>query len=399
MTAATLQTHTAKDLARMAREEGISGWHSMRKEELIRALLRLSRRRVADQNKRARAKTLLQNSPVASVSVAGKQAKGKSDRSNENVRKKTGSLTNKTKPTGPTKPATDSRIRRKIDQLQNKLAALKDLSSEPISSSLSKTGKDRLAILVRDPYWLHATWELAPSSVARARAALGQRWHHAKPVLRLFRLSTNNSAKRLRDIAIHGGVTNWYVDVQDPPNRFRMEIGYLADDQFFYCMARSNTVSTPTAGTSEAVDNNWADVAEHADRVFAMSGGYSPQGISRELQELLEQRLCRPLGSPMKTRYGNGAAIFGQSQEMQLAVDAEVIVYGAVDRGSHVTLKGQPVQVRDDGTFIVRLSLPERRQVIPVVASSSDGVEQRTVVLAVERNTKVMEPIVRDISG
>jgi len=30
------------------------------------------------------------------------------------------------------------------------------------------------------------------------------------------------------------------------------------------------------------------------------------------------------------------------------------------------------------------------------VACSADGVEQRTVVLAVERNTKVMEPLIRD---
>jgi hypothetical protein len=40
--------------------------------------------------------------------------------------------------------------------------------------------------------------------------------------------------------------------------------------------------------------------------------------------------------------------------------------------------------------------MPDRRQVIPVVASTGDGGEQRTIVLAVERNTKVMEPVIRD---
>jgi hypothetical protein len=34
--------------------------------------------------------------------------------------------------------------------------------------------------------------------------------------------------------------------------------------------------------------------------------------------------------------------------------------------------------------------------VIPVIASSPDGVEQRTIILAVERNTKVLEPVIRD---
>ena len=38
MTPATLRNYTAKDLAKMAKEQGVSGWHSMRKEQLIRAL-------------------------------------------------------------------------------------------------------------------------------------------------------------------------------------------------------------------------------------------------------------------------------------------------------------------------------------------------------------------------
>jgi hypothetical protein len=42
------------------------------------------------------------------------------------------------------------------------------------------------------------------------------------------------------------------------------------------------------------------------------------------------------------------------------------------------------------------MGLPDRRQVIPVIASSADGVEQRTIILAVERNTKVLERVTRD---
>ena len=40
--------------------------------------------------------------------------------------------------------------------------------------------------------------------------------------------------------------------------------------------------------------------------------------------------------------------------------------------------------------------MPDKRQVLPVVASTADGVEQRTIVIAVERNTKVLEPMVRE---
>ena len=101
----------------------------------------------------------------------------------------------------------------------------------------------------------------------------------------------------------------------------------------------------------------------------------------------------------MNTRYGRGAtSLDGSIEKLRFAIDAEVIVYGAANRDAHVTLKGEPVQLRDDGTFAVRLSLPDRRQVIPIVVSSADGLEQRTIILAVERNTKRMEPVVRDVT-
>ena len=99
----------------------------------------------------------------------------------------------------------------------------------------------------------------------------------------------------------------------------------------------------------------------------------------------------------MVTRFGRGAQVVGHNRpEFPFQVDAELVVYGMTDPNAHVTLKGEPVRIQPDGTFTVRFSLPDRRQVLPVVASSGDGVEQRTIVLAVERNTKVMEPVIRE---
>ena len=45
----------------------------------------------------------------------------------------------------------------------------------------------------------------------------------------------------------------------------------------------------------------------------------------------------------------------------------------------------EAVRLRGDGSFTVRMSLPNQRQVIPVVASAANGGEQRTIVLAIER--------------
>ena len=297
------------------------------------------------------------------------------------------------------KPAKDSPVAKRLQRIKAKHEDSMDLSRS--GDDCPGEGKDRLIVMVRDSYWLHAYWELSRQGVERARAALGQQWHATRPILRLLQVSSNGTAtaaeSQVRDIEIHGGVNNWYVDVQDPPKSYRMEIGYRSAGGKFFVLARSNVVSTPRPGSKDAIDENWSAVAEDYDKIYALSGGYSPDGASVELQELFEERLRRPMGSPMVTHYATPVdGLVNRKREFSFELDAELIVYGVTEPNAHVTLQGDPVKLRPDGTFTVRFSLPNCRQVIPAVACSADGVEQRTVVLAVERNTKIMEPLIRD---
>lgn len=360
MTAATLRTYTCKDLAQMAKKEGVTGWHSMRKEELIDALAKAARRR---------------------------KRRGDSPPSVEQNGKSTSNGTPRLTPA-------QRRAKSRIDALRTRLSQLKNIST---SEEESATDKDRIVLMVRDAYWLQALWEVKPSSVERARTALGHNWHGAKPTLRIYKVLEDGSSTLYRDIAIHGGVNHWYVDVGEPPSQFRAELGYGGANDTFYCLCRSSKVATPTPGSTDAVNGNWSDVAENADRIFAMSGGYSAQGTSMELQQLLEERLQRRMGRPTETRFGNGAGAQAEDrEELSFAVDAELVIYGATNPHAHVTVEGEPVTLRPDGTFAVRMHLPDRRQVVPVVASAPDGVEQKTIILGIERNTKELEPLVRD---
>lgn len=386
MTPAALKRFTCKDLAQMAKKQGVPGWHSMRKDQLVRAIIKANKMTKAGRGSKA-----ARTKPAAPRGRAKSTAGNGSAKCKQQVRTSSSGARSSQRSKG-TRPQARKRIR----QLQSKLDEIRNLAATPQAGQTEEQPiKDRLVVMVRDPYWLHAYWELSQANVRRARTAMGQRWHTARPVLRLLHLAADGSASLLRNIPIHGGVNNWYVDVLDPPNQFRLEIGYLATDGHFHRLAASNPVATPSVGSCDVVDENWTDVEQNADRIFAMSGGYAPEGGNRELQELLEERLGRPMGSPMQTRFGTGAAL-GHADEFDLAVDAEMIVYGATHADAHVTLRGEPVQLRSDGTFAVRLSMPDRRQVIPVVATSSDGMEQRTISIAVERNTKAMEPVHRD---
>jgi hypothetical protein len=297
---------------------------------------------------------------------------------------------------------TNGRVQRHLSQIRAKLERFKNLSSEMgKSKGQTKKMKERIVVMVRDPYWLHVYWEIKRRSVERVEAAMSQDWHTARPFLRLLEIhgggSTSASERVVRDIEVHGGVSNWYVHVDKSPASYRLELGYLGSSGRFFPLVRSNVVTTPEPGSSDAIDENWIDVAENFDKIYAMSGGYSPDNNSLELQELFEERLRRPMGSPMVTRYGSGnPGMLAAPQNFKFEVDAEMIVYGITNPDTHVSLRGEPVKIRSDGTFTVRMSLPNQRQVIPVVASAANGAEQRTIVLAVERNTKVMEPVVRE---
>jgi hypothetical protein len=353
----------------------------MRKEQLVKALLAAAK---AKSRKPPQAVAPTRRSASAKVTSV-KPSK---------TRKAVRSIAAPPKPTNP-------RVVEHLRAVKAKLNRSKNVSTESLGKKKSaRPVRDRILVMVRDSYWLHAYWELTQSSIARIEAAMNANWHLAKPVLRLLEVAeggtTSATEQVVSDVEIHGGVNNWYLHVEEPPKSYRIEIGYLAGDKF-YGLARSNVVTTPPPGSSDAIDQHWTDVARDSEKIFAMSGGYSAAGSSTELQELFEERLRRPMGSPMTTRYGHGAdALFPASKDFEFAVDAELIVYGVCQSNAHVTVRGEPVKLRPDGTFTLRMNLPNQRQVIPAVACTRDGSEQRTIVLAIERNTKVMEPVIRE---
>jgi hypothetical protein len=225
----------------------------------------------------------------------------------------------------------------------------------------------------------------------------------AKPVLRVFDVSspdtTSTSEEPLRDIDIHGGCNNWYIEVPQPPRSYRVDVGYLPRRGPFFSLARSNVVTTPKAGSTDTIDDNWSDLdPQKADRIVAMSNGFDGNSsTSQELRALFEERLRRPLGSPLLTGFGTGATPPGKTKKFFFELDAELIIYGRTEANAHVTLQNEPVKLRHDGTFTMRYSLPDSRQIIPAVATSADGNEERTIVLAVERNTKHLDPMIHEM--
>jgi len=393
ITTASLKTQSWKELAEMAKTKGLAGYHSMKKDELVKALVRSAK---------AKSKASTTTKASKPASRAGTPARGAAlSRTTRVHNGHNGSSNGKAhaKPTAA-RSAKQARVAERIQKVHAQRERLKDLSGTKANAKTTAT-KDRLVLMVRDAYWLHACWTVTHASVKRAEAALAAYWHTARPVLRLLEVdggtTTATSERVVREIEIHGGVTNWYIDVSTPQQSYRVDIGYLASNGKYFAIARSNAITTPAPDAADVIDENWTDVAENYERVYALSGGYHEENCSGELQELFEERLRRPMHSPLGSQFGVGAErVLNRHRDFQFHVDAEMILFGATKPDARVTLAGDPVKIRPDGSFTVRLSMPDKRQVLPVVASSADGVEQRTIVIAVERNTKVLEPMVRE---
>jgi uncharacterized protein len=475
-TPAQLRQLTVKQLADMARDWGLSGYGSLRKEELVSVLAAAARRKAAAE-KRAEAKATAKatgkkpkssqakkkKTPATSTKRTGSAAKRSTKDVNQgrssakvNTSKKASASKKKPKPGSqatnksvpkseaakkstktashsrpcgeapvpktrrratrkarpstngktltPSKPATLPKKRRAaivaehVDRLTDAVETSQG-SSTTLQNKNGHDKRDRLILTVRDAYWLQACWELSHRSIERVQAAMGRYWHSAIPVLRLFEIRTDGVSsierKFVRDIEIHGAVNTWYIDVKNPPSCYLVEVGYRSCEGRFFPVTRSNSIETPQM--VEAVDGvggNWSEVAQEFSQFHAGPNGRSEE---EELREAFDEKHRSPAGSRLSYRLGTtlGASL-RQRRDFNFAVDAEMIVHGVTEPDTYLSIKGQPVQVRADGSFSVRFTLPERRLVLPIVAATNDGIEQRTIILAIERNTKVMEPIIRE---
>ncbi len=362
-----LKTCTKKRLEQMARASGVAGWRAMGRSQLIRAI-------AAKRN--------------------GARRNGKSRKLKPSARRaRVAPARNRTRPKASA--YTNGHARRLYPE-----ASAKHLATSGIQ--INGHTRDRIVLVVRDSYWLQAYWQISLAAVQRAEASLREEWHGARPALRVHDVTsedTSSSAERhVRDIEINGAVDNWYIDVPNPPRSYRVDIGYLSRRGKFFSLAHSNVVGTPAPGVTEGVDEKWASVQEQFEKIYARSRSDDEEAGTRHLKRMLESRANDPLGAGLPG-FGLGAMAHLRKRKFWFDLDAELIVHGSTQPGARVSMMAEKVQLRPDGTFTMRFRLPDKRLIIPASASSVDGGEERTIVLAVERNTKELEPMLHESNG
>ena len=386
-----LNSLTLTDLGQIAKEIALPGWWKMRKEELARILAAKSRSKVAGE--------------VINRFVHGTKKKAEKTAESKVSSPKRAKTSSKVPGTSP-KPLAKSTESPKLTGVAAVLPSFlgKQGLRRDISTRAEDGKSDRLVLMVRDPFWLHAYWEVSAKTMERAKVALGHVWYTSVPVLRLFRLSSDGTGapKRqlVRDIPVHGGVNNWYLDVMNPPSTFIVELGYLTREKKFHPTLSSNIVETPqqqVIDELEKLDGNWKGVADDLGRIFKLSSG---ERHSQELREVMEEQLGRPMSPQLLSRYrvaqqGSGSK---PRRNFRFEADVAVIIHGKSDPNVQVTIRNEPVVINEDGTFAVRFALPEKRHLFSIEAEGSDGVEMQRTILTLERNTRVLETVIQEPS-
>lgn len=246
---------------------------------------------------------------------------------------------------------------------------------------------DRIVLQVRDPHWLHTYWELRTQTIEELKARLGNKFHSARRVLRVYDVTNiifnGSNANRFFDILINDLANSWYINTAGPGCSWCVDLGLMLADGTFITIVRSNVVQTPLDGPSWITDEEWMIPDDLFARLYGMGFGLGKSSpVGGAWQERIKQGLFSSgiSSSPVKKEI--------KERSFWMKVDCELIVYGATEPDAEVTVQGVPVKLRQDGTFTLRYYLPDGKQVIPVKATSADKLENRTITPTVIRETK-----------
>ena len=390
MTAASLKQMRVRELARMAKQSKIRGWHAMRKDQLINELVR-----------RATAAKSIRDANASQDSYKEIWEEGSTGETKRTPSKKDGRKIDSLKTDKRSQKKKQATVQREstvklIKEAQAQRSRVKSLVTQPEPSQKGNAVRNRAVLMARGPHWLHAFWEITNESVLRVKASMDTKWHTAVPVLRVLEVFGDKgetpSERIFREIQIHGGVKNWFIDMREPMP-CRVEVGYKTRCGKFYKLCRSNRIAAAPVCRADSLDIHWKDIEPDSSRIFSLSGGYTDDTDSEEVRKLFQERLRQPLGPPkINNMTHNEADTYSEKKGFPMEVDAELVIFGTTEKGSYLSIKGEPIDIASDGSFRIRLEMPNRRQVIPIYGQSASGLEQQTVVLAVERNTRMMEP-------
>jgi uncharacterized protein len=280
-------------------------------------------------------------------------------------------------------------------------------------------GTGRLLLAARDPHWLYAHWDLTAQQQSKYNALSVDR--HL--VVRVAEGVSEGG--QMSEVHVHPESRHWFIHAEHAAAQYVAELGYYRPRRRWVTVASSTPAVTPPERPSADRDVRFATIPAHrrltelvALAKQAIPAGLPPVQEAREdaLAELIAQRLAReavadlaaapelaplwqeagalpamlaqpaPLGGASEFMSSAMAPVEQRPAGFWLNVNADLVIYGATEPGASVTIGGRPLDLRPDGTFSYRYTLPDGEHSVTLSAMSAEG-EMRQATLMVGRRT------------
>ena len=108
-------------------------------------------------------------------------------------------------------------------------------------------GVNRVRLLVKDPDWLFAHWDVDPKSLDSMKSGMGER---AMALSRLTLRVVDPGNGGSSDILLPPGARGWYIRADQARRAYKAELGVTLPSGEFRRLAESNVVVTPRVGPS-----------------------------------------------------------------------------------------------------------------------------------------------------
>jgi hypothetical protein len=287
-------------------------------------------------------------------------------------------------------------------------------------------GTGKLLLAARDPHWLYAHWDLTPSQQRHYNALSVD--HHL-----VLRVSPPTVMERsVREVHVHPESRHWFIHVERAETRYVAELGYYRPGREWVSITTSPPAVTPAETISTDQTVRFATVPAHVrlSQLAALAKPTVPTELptsaaslpaveaarERALAELVGLHLVREewissaeVGEVVRGRGEqevSGAQVVqpapagGEAESVTsplgapeqrprgfwFSINADLILYGTTEPDATVTVGGRPIELRPDGTFSCRFSLPEGEHVVTLSAVSAQG-DLRQAELRFSRET------------
>lgn len=271
-------------------------------------------------------------------------------------------------------------------------------------------GDTRIVLLVRDPEWVYAYWEV--NDATRQELQIPRSGHNRRMVVRFYKITDRKwpeeAAHYFFDVEVSPYAHNWYVKLPETSQQWCAELGMFTEPGEYLMIARSNYVATPRDTVSTETDSDWMTVEETYQKLYGLSAGYAAAnavlrgeagvGASERLLRHLQRQVAAGLRGQMDMSSSglySGSSEAAPQRDAQagvkdfwLQVHTELVLYGSTEPDAAVTVQGRPIKLNPDGTFSLRYALPDGEQVLRVHATNRDGDLEQEVTPVVTRKTR-----------